>query len=94
VCGGDIYSKSGKDERFPPFSVCGQGDVQGINGANCRHSYSPGDGETNPFSDYDSEENKKAYDLFQKQRQLIKRRNLKRTRKSAPLSGMIPRATG
>ena len=94
MCGGDIYSKSGKDERFPPFSVCGQGDVQGINGANCRLSYSPGDGETNPFSDYDSEENKKAYDLSQKQRQLIKRRNVKRTRKSAPLSGMIPSATG
>lgn len=73
MCGGDIYSKSGKDERFPPFSVCGQGDVQGINGANCRHSYSPGDGETNPFSDYDSEENKKAYDLSQKQRQLENR---------------------
>lgn len=70
---GKFYSKSGKDERFPPFSVCGQGDVQGINGANCRHSYSPGDGETNPFSDYDSEENKKAYDLSQKQRQLENR---------------------
>lgn len=70
---GKFYSKSGKDKRFPPFSVCGQGDVQGINGANCRHSYSPGDGETNPFSDYDSEENKKAYDLSQKQRQLENR---------------------
>lgn len=70
---GKFYSKSGKDERFPPFSVCGQGEVQGINGANCRHSYSPGDGETNPFSDYDSEENKKAYDLSQKQRQLENR---------------------
>lgn len=70
---GKFYSKSGKDERFPPFSVCGQGEVQGINGANCRHSYSPGDGETNPFSDYDSEENKKAYDLSQKQRQIENR---------------------
>lgn len=70
---GKFYSKSGKDERFPPFSVCGQGDVQGINGANCRHSYGPGDGEFNPYSDYDSEENKKAYDLSQKQRQLENR---------------------
>lgn len=70
---GKFYSKSGKDERFPPFSVCGQGDVQGINGANCRHSYGPGDGEFNPYSDFDSEENKKAYDLSQKQRQLENR---------------------
>lgn len=70
---GKFYSKSGKDKRFPPFSVCGQGDVQGINGANCRHSYGPGDGEFNPYSDFDSEENKKAYDLSQKQRQLENR---------------------
>ena len=70
---GKFYSKSGKDERFSPFSVCGQGDVQGINGANCRHSYGPGDGEFNPYSDFDSEENKKAYDLSQKQRQLENR---------------------
>lgn len=70
---GKFYSKSGKDERFPPFSVCGQGDVQGINGANCRHSYGPGDGEFNPYSDFDSEENRKAYDLSQRQRQLENR---------------------
>lgn len=70
---GKFYSKSGKDERFPPFSVCGQGDVQGINGANCRHSYGPGDGEFNPYTDFDSEENRKAYDLTQRQRQLENR---------------------
>lgn len=67
---GKFYSKSGKDTRFPPFSVCGLGDVQGIHGANCRHSHGPGDGMHNPFEHYDSEENKKAYELSQHQRTL------------------------
>lgn len=70
---GKFYSKSGKDKRFPPFSVCGQGNVQGIHGANCRHSHGPGDGEFNPFREYDSEENQKEYELQQKQRALERR---------------------
>ncbi len=65
---GKFYSKSGKDKRFPPFSVCGFGNVQGICGANCRHSYGPGDGEFNPYDKIDTEENKRAYDLSQEQR--------------------------
>lgn len=65
---GKFYSKSGRDPKFPPFSVCGKGDVQGISGANCRHSYGPGDGVFNPYEKFDSEENKKAYELSQKQR--------------------------
>ena len=28
--------------KFPPLSVCGIGDVQGLLGANCRHSIGPG----------------------------------------------------
>lgn len=70
---GKFYSKSGNDKRFPPFSVCGMGDVQGIHGANCRHSHGPGDGENNPFEQYDSEENRKAYELQQRQRTLERR---------------------
>jgi hypothetical protein len=70
---GKFYSKSGKDERFPPFSVCNQGHVQGIHGANCRHSHGPGDGEFNPFNQYDSDENRKEYELQQRQR-LMERR--------------------
>ena len=70
---GKFYSKSGQDKRFPPFSVCGMGDVQGIHGANCRHSHGPGDGEHNPFEHFDSEENQKAYDLSQRQRALERR---------------------
>lgn len=65
---GKFYSRSGKDKRFPPYSVCGFGKVQGIHGANCRHSHGPGDGENNPFDQYDSEENRKQYELEEKQR--------------------------
>lgn len=65
---GKFYSKSGQDKRFPPFSVCGFGHVQGIHGANCRHHIGPGDGEHNPFREFDSKENQKAYELSQKQR--------------------------
>ena len=76
---GKFYSKSGKDKRFPPYSVCGDGKVQGIHGANCRHSHGAGDGKHNPFIDYDSEENKKAYETEQRQRTLERRiRNTKR----------------
>ena len=70
---GKFYSKSGGDARFPPLSVCGMGDVQGLCGANCRHSIGPGDGEHNPYEGYDSEENRKRYDLEQRQRQLERR---------------------
>ena len=70
---GKFYSRSGKDERFPPYSVCGEGDVQGIHGANCRHSHGPGDGEFNPYEHYDSEENQKEYELQQRQRTLERR---------------------
>lgn len=70
---GKFYSKSGKDKRFPPFSVCGMGNVQGIHGANCRHSHGAGDGEHNPFTQYDSEENRKQYEAEQKQRAMERR---------------------
>lgn len=70
---GQFYSKSGNDKRFPPYSVCGFGKIQGIHGANCRHSHGPGDGVHNPFEYYDSEENRKMYELEQRQRELERR---------------------
>lgn len=76
---GKFYSRTGKDKRFPNFNVCGLGDVQGIHGANCRHSIMPGDGEHNPFEKFDNEENKKAYDLSQRQRTLERR--IRRTKR-------------
>ena len=70
---GKFYSLSGKNPKFQPFSVCGMGNVQGICGANCRHSFGPGDGENNPYEKYDTEENRKAYELEQKQRNYERR---------------------
>lgn len=70
---GKFYSKSGKDDRFPPFSVCGEGNVQGIHGANCRHSHGPGDGVNNPFVNIDTEENRKLRELQERQRLLERR---------------------
>lgn len=70
---GKFYSRTGRDKRFPPFSVCGMGNVQGIHGANCRHSHGPGDGEFNPYDQYDSEENRKEYELQQRQRVMERR---------------------
>ena len=70
---GKFYSRTGRDARFQPYSVCGQGNVEGIHGANCRHSHGPGDGENNPFEQYDSEENRKQYETLQRQRTLERR---------------------
>lgn len=89
---GKFYSLSGNDARFPPFSVCGYGNVQGIEGANCRHSFGPGDGEHNPFEKYDSEENQKAYELSQRQR-AQERRIRKTKRDTMTLKTSIDSAT-
>lgn len=76
---GKFYSKSGKHSRFPPFSVCGMGNVQGIHGANCRHSHGPGDGEHNPFDQYDTEANRKQYENEQRQRAM--ERKIRKTKR-------------
>lgn len=71
---GKFYSRTGKDNRFPDFvSSTGYGTVIGLSGVNCRHSFGPGDGENNPFEQYDSEENRKAYETQQRQRTLERR---------------------
>lgn len=88
---GQFYSRSGTDKRYKPFSVCGEGDVQGILGANCRHSYGPGDGVHNPYEQYDSEENKEAYDLSQRQR-LLERRIRKTKRRVMGLQEAVDNA--
>jgi hypothetical protein len=78
---GRFFSKSGKDKRFPPFSDCGEGEVQGIHGANCRHSIGPGDGEHNPFSDIDTEENRRIREKEERQRTLERR--IRRSKREA-----------
>lgn len=89
---GKFYSKSGTDDRFPPFEVCGMGDVQGIHGANCRHSHGPGDGVHNPFQQYDAEENAKLYELQQHQR-LLERRIRKTKREVVAEKTFVDAAT-
>lgn len=66
---GKLYSRTGKTPGYLLFEeATGYGTGEGICGWNCRHSFGPGDPDHNPFKEFDSEENKKVYDLSQKQR--------------------------
>ena len=66
---GKLYSRTGKTPGYPLFEeATGYGTGEGLCGWNCRHSFGPGDPNHNPFKDFDKEENKKAYDLSQRQR--------------------------
>nr|DAT38321.1 MAG TPA: minor capsid protein [Caudoviricetes sp.] len=68
---GKLYSRTGRDKRYPDFiPSTGYGSGEGLCGWNCRHSYGPGDPDHNPYKEYDAEENKKTYDLSQKQRKI------------------------
>ena len=69
-----FYSRTGRDKRIPYFvSSTGYGTVTGLCGVNCRHSFGTGDGENNPFEQYDTEKNRKAYETQQRQRTLERR---------------------
>jgi len=71
---GKFYSLPQYDHTFPDFYYStGYGDITGLCGVNCRHSFGPGDGKNNPFEQYDTEENRKAYELSQRQRMLERR---------------------
>lgn len=72
---GKVYSRSGNDPKYPALvEATGYGTVEGLCGANCRHNFGPWtEGMTNPFEDYDSEENQKAYETQQRQRTLERR---------------------
>lgn len=66
---GKLYSRTGRTPGYPLFEeATGYGTGEGLCGWNCRHSFGPGDPNHNPYGDFDSEENKKVYDLSQKQR--------------------------
>lgn len=61
------------DGKYPDFvKSTGYGTVEGLCGANCRHSFYPYiEGVShNPFEQFDSEENRKRYDDEQQQRKL------------------------
>lgn len=70
---GKFYSRSGKDKRFPPFSVTGYGTGEGLCGWNCRHSFGSGDGENNPYKSIETEESERIEKLEQRQRTLERR---------------------
>nr|DAG84480.1 MAG TPA: minor capsid protein [Caudoviricetes sp.] len=72
---GKVYSRSGTDARYPDFVQSTRyGEVDGLCGANCRHHFSVYmEGMTNPYENYDTEENRLAYDLQQRQRALERR---------------------
>lgn len=65
VNGSDGYAKNLKEETGYPS------DPRGLCGYNCRHNMAPHfKGDPNSFIQYDSEENKKAYEVSQKQRRM------------------------
>lgn len=66
---GKLFTRTGKTPGYLLFEeATGYGTGEGLCGWNCRHSFGPGDPDHNPFADFDAEENKKAYDLSQQQR--------------------------
>ncbi|MEC2212640.1 minor capsid protein [Bacillus paralicheniformis] len=69
---GRIYSRNGRDTRYPPLSGTSIGDPGGLFGVNCGHfqyPYIPGIS-TQQFHPMDEERNEKAYENSQKQRYL------------------------
>lgn len=70
---GQFYSRTGKDKRFPPFSLTGYGTGEGLGGWNCRHSFGPGDGVNNPYKDIQTADNERMEKLEQRQRALERR---------------------
>lgn len=79
---GKIFHIGGATERYPDLvQETGYGTVTGLCGANCRHSMVPYiEGiTTNPFEQFDSEENRKRYELEQDQRYL--ERNIRKVKR-------------
>lgn len=75
---GKIYSRSGKNKKYPPFSECHYGAVDGLCGVNCRHTFYPFfEGISEPTK-WDEEPEPKEYngktytyyEMTQKQRQM------------------------
>ncbi len=81
---GRFFSRTGENKELPDFiKSTGYGTVTGICGANCRHSFGPGDGVHNPFENIDTEENKRVEQLNKRQRELERRiRKTKRERQA------------
>lgn len=71
---GKFYSLPQYGHRFPDFYYStGYGDITGLCGVNCRHSFGPSDGENNPYDPIDTKENREQYEKEQRQRALERR---------------------
>lgn len=70
-----------KKEQYEDFeTVTGYGTIEGLCGINCRHTFFPFyKGMTNNQTQYNTEENNKKYDLYQKQRAI--ERKIRETKK-------------
>lgn len=77
----EFFQKQKKQRNYDDFeTVTGYGSIEGLSGINCRHTFQPFyPGMSNNQEQYDSEENKKAYDLSQKQRSM--ERKIRETKK-------------
>lgn len=66
----EFFQKFRRKESYEDFeTVTGYGTIEGLCGINCRHTFEPFyPGMKNNQTPYDSEENKKAYDLSQQKR--------------------------
>lgn len=86
---GKIYSRSGRNKEYPPFSECHYGAIDGLCGINCRHTFFPFfEGISEPTKWLDEPEpkeyNGKIYDYYaatQKQRAM--ERNIRATKREA-----------
>ncbi|MDY2848609.1 MAG: phage minor capsid protein, partial [Oscillospiraceae bacterium] len=68
---GQVYSISGKNPKYKPFSVTGYGTGDGLCGWNCRHSFYPyfeGLSERASIPKFTAEENLEMYENQQQQR--------------------------
>jgi hypothetical protein len=69
-----VFSLSGNSDKYPDFyEETGYGDIEGLGGANCRHSFYPFFEEYEEKKDYeaeigDSKRNEKMYEAEQEQR--------------------------
>lgn len=78
---GKVFSLDGATDKYGDFKTeTGYGEIDGLCGVNCRHTFAPWrEGMGNPFADVDPEESRKRYELEQKQRAMERRiRALKR----------------
>ena len=92
---GKVYSRSGRSKKYPNFSVCRYGEVDGLCGANCRHTFYPFfDGISEP-TEWPKEPEPKEfsgkkysyYDVTQQQRKM--ERNIRATKREIEAQASI-----